>query len=129
MVLVLIDADKDPPCILGPELLASAREVDVRADVSCVLANIEYETWFVAAAKSLHELLKLPPDTQIPEDPETRRLGKAWINDHFRGTKYSETIDQPRMTALMDLSRCRARSPSFDKLCRELEKRIGPTDV
>jgi predicted ATPase len=38
--------------------------------------------------------------------------------------KYSETIDQPAMTADMDLSLCRRRSPSFDKLCRELEKRF-----
>lgn len=40
------------------------------------------------------------------------------------GTKYSETQDQPRMTAQMDLALCRRRCPSFDKLCRELASRV-----
>ncbi len=129
MVLVLIDADKDAPCILGPSLLDIAKKVNARADVACVLANIEYETWFVAAAESLHEFLELPPDTGTPENPEAQRAGKGWIGRHFVGEKYSETVDQPRMTAKMDLQCCRARSPSFDKLCRELEKRRSPNDV
>jgi hypothetical protein len=37
---------------------------------------------------------------------------------------YAETVDQPRLTAAMDLQMCRERSKSFDKLCRELEKRL-----
>ena len=129
MVLVLIDADEDGPCVLGPKLLDWARQVHPDADVACVLANVEYETWFVAAAESLRGLLDLPSDERIPEDPEALRLGKAWIERRFRGTKYSETVDQPRLTAQMDLSRCRSRSPSFDKLCRELKKRLVPTGV
>lgn len=128
MVLVLIDADKDGPCLLGPKLLGWAKQVRPDADVACVLANVEYETWFAAAAESLREHLDLPPDEPIPEDPEGLRLGKPWIDRHFRGTKYSETVDQPSMTAKMDLRQCRKRSPSFDKLCRELEKRLGPRD-
>ena len=38
------------------------------------------------------------------------------------GAKYSESIDQAKLTAHMDLSLCRTRAPSFDKLCRELER-------
>jgi hypothetical protein len=62
----------------------------------------------------------------IPEDPEGQRAGKAWVQKRYRGVKYSETVDQPAMTMRMDLSLCRSRSPSFDKLCRELEKRKDP---
>lgn len=32
--------------------------------------------------------------------------------------------DQPRLTAAMDLFLCRSRSRSFDKFCRELERRV-----
>jgi hypothetical protein len=124
MILVLLDADADLPCILGPNLLALAREIRADADVSCVIANIEYETWFVAAAESLGEFLDLPEGSGIPEDPERVRHGKGWIQRKFRGPRYSETIDQPAMTQAMDLTLCRQRSPSFDKLCRELEARF-----
>jgi hypothetical protein len=45
MVLILLDADEDLPCQVGPKLLKIARAVDTRVDVACVLANPEYETW------------------------------------------------------------------------------------
>lgn len=124
MVLVLLDADKDPPCLLGPELLGWARECRPDVAVSCVLAKIEYETWFVAAAESLRERLQLAPGEAAPERPEEARAGKGWIEQRFRGVKYSETVEQPSMTAQMDLLECRRKSPSFDKLCRELEGRV-----
>lgn len=121
MVLVLLDADSDLPCVLGPELLSLAKGIRADADVSCVIANIEYETWFVAAAESLSGFLELSGAT-ASEDPERSRQGKGWIQRRFRGIKYSETVDQPTMTKTMDLALCRRRSPSFDKLCRELAR-------
>jgi hypothetical protein len=124
LILVLLDADDDLPCILGPSLLALARGVRADADISCVIANIDYETWFVAAAESLSEFLDVANDLAASKDPERARQGKGWIKQKFRGIKYSETIDQPAMTQAMDLALCRQRSPSFDKLCRELERRL-----
>lgn len=124
LVLVLIDAHDDCPARLGPKLLAVAKEKRPDTDVCCVVANVEYETWFVAAAESLHDYLNLGPHDVVPEAPEETGAGKAWIARRFKGTKYSETVDQPAMTARFDLSACRRRSPSFDKLCRELQKRL-----
>lgn len=120
LVLLLLDADDDPPCELAPRLLERMRRDDV--DTSCVLANPEYETWFVAAAPSLVKYLSIDDASQAA--PETSRAKKAWIERHFIGTPYSPPIDQPRLTAAMDLSLCRAGCPSFDKLCRELERRL-----
>lgn len=119
-VLVLIDADDDLPCELAPRLLTRTRRADI--DVACVLANPEYETWFVAAAPSLSRYLLLDETPSV--DPETNRLKKAWIERRYVSGSYSETIDQPRLTAAMDLAMCRAASPSYDKLCRELELRL-----
>jgi Domain of unknown function (DUF4276) len=124
MILILVDADEDAPCLLGPHLLRLAREHRGDVDISCVLANVEYETWFAAAAPSLTDYLDLA-DTAIPANPEEARLGKAWIQKRFRGPKYSETVDQPSMPSSMDLALCRSKSPSFDKLCRELEARLS----
>lgn len=119
LILVLVDANSDAPCVLGPELLRIAK-LESRFEVSCVLANVEYETWFVAAADSLGKYLKIGPDEKTPERPEDAKARKAWIQKRFQGTKYSETVDQPAMTRCMNLSTCRRRSPSFDKLCRDL---------
>lgn len=91
-------------------------------EIACVIAKVEYEMWFVAAANSLRDLLTISPDENIPLDPEADRLGKSWVADRFHAAKYSETVDQPRLTARMDLMDARQNSPSFDKLCRELEK-------
>jgi hypothetical protein len=125
MVLILLDADRDPACVLGPTLLLDARADRADADIACVLPNVEYETWFVAAAESLGGYFRMAPEEGVPENPERDHLGKGWVKGHFRGAKYSETLDQPRMTAAMDLGLCRRRSPSFAKLCRELERRLG----
>lgn len=124
LVLVMVDADDDLPCLLGPALLASARAGCGDQGVACVIANVEFETWFVAAAASLGDYLRITPD-DAPEAPEAQRLRKKWVEDRFKGVRYSETLDQPRLAAKMDLNLCRARSPSFDKLCRELERALA----
>jgi len=124
MVLVLLDADKDPLCELGPQLLGFAQKVRPDADVAVVLAKVKYETWLVAGVESLGRYLKLESGDQVPEDPEGEKSGIGWIERRFRRPKYSKTVDQPGMTAALDLELCRRRSPSFDKLCRELDLRL-----
>lgn len=123
LTLLLIDADRDLPCLLAPRLTGMVHQELEHLDFACILANSEWETWFVAAAESLSDYLDLPAGQAVPEDPEARGLKKAWIQERFRG-KYSPKLDQPRLTARMDLTLCRRRSPSFDKLCRELENRL-----
>ena len=121
LVIVLIDAEEDLPCELAPRLwktISAACRPGVA--YSCVLANVMYETWFVAAAESLTDFLDLA-EGEPPTDPERQRCGKTWIKKRMRRAKYSETLDQPAMTARMDMNAARARAASFDKLCRELE--------
>jgi hypothetical protein len=120
MVLVLLDADDDVPCVLAPQIQGSIGSPGI--DVSIVIANAEYETWFVGAAESLEDLLLLPDPP--PTAPEVDRCRKRWIEVRMRSRQYSETVDQPRLTARMDPALCRDRCPSFDKLCRELQARI-----
>jgi hypothetical protein len=124
LVLILVDADEDCPRELGPDLWKLARKVEPQIDLICVLPNVEYETWFAAAAESLSKYLDLSSDASPSASPEEARHGKAWVGRRFRGRNYSETQDQPAMTAAMNLNLCRSRSPSFDKLCRELEHRL-----
>lgn len=124
LVFVLLDADDDLPCVLGPELLRLARDARDDVNVSCVVANVEFETWFVAAAESLSEFIDLREGEVVPNAPEVLRCGKGWIKQRFRKMPYSETLDQPKLTARFDMGQCRTRSPSFDKLCRDLQRFI-----
>ena len=126
LVLILIDSEGECPASLGPRLRTIASQVDPRADVACVLAHVMYETWFVASSESLGAYLDLRPGDP-PAEPEQTNSGASWIADRIKAPKYSKRIHVPRMTAAMNLNTCRSRSPSFDKLCRELEKRMAPS--
>ncbi|MCC7292976.1 MAG: DUF4276 family protein [Phycisphaerales bacterium] len=120
LILVLLDSNGDCAGRLAPSILDSmARATGKRGPVSVVLPVVEYESWFVAAARSLGDLLDVA-DSDIPASPLDGHYGKAWIEQRFRGGNYSETVDQVRLTACMDLAECRRRARSFDKLCREL---------
>jgi Domain of unknown function (DUF4276) len=128
LVLILIDAESNCPKHLAPRLVSWAKEARADADIACVLPYPMLETWFAAAAAYLAGANGLPTDLPVPSDPEGNHLGKAWLRSHLPG-KYSETVDQPRFTARLDLAECRVRSASFDKLCRELTLRFSSSEA
>jgi hypothetical protein len=124
LILILLDSEGERPGCLAPGLLERASSViPAHQEIACVLAHSMYETWFIAAADSLSKYLDLSSG-KVPEAPEGK-YGKSWIKERFK-ENYRETRHQPAMTQAMDLSACRYRSSSFDKLCRELELRLVP---
>jgi Domain of unknown function (DUF4276) len=122
-VLLLLDADDDPACELGPRLLSSVQSERAHVDIACVIAVVEYETWLVAGAETLGAYMLEGFTAAIPADPEAQRAGKGWIEQFIAAPKYSETVDQVRLTASFSIATARRRARSFDKFCRELEKR------
>jgi hypothetical protein len=126
-VLILIDADEDCPKDLAPRLLDRARTIRSDADIACVFAKRELENWFKAAAQSLVGVHGLPADLDAVTDPEIGS-GDAWLTRQMRKTdrkrRYEKPADAVEFAEKMDLQQCRTNSPSFDKLCRELEKRL-----
>lgn len=126
LVLVLLDLDPDPGpiCRSGRQFLSRLQEASPSLPITGVFADIEYESWFVAAAPSLNEYLDVTEEEWRRTEANGFRGGKKWIQNHLRHVKYHEPTEQPKLTARMDLDLCRANSPSFDKLCRELEKRL-----
>jgi len=119
-VIILIDADDDCPAELAPKLLSRAKETRPDRDIRVILANKEYEAWFIAAAESIAGRRSLRADLVPHHDPETIQDAKRWLTTHSRpGTAYRETLDQPALTQVFDIERAR-KSPSFDKLCRDL---------
>jgi hypothetical protein len=122
-ILILLDAADDPPCELGPRLLARAGAVyrTPGVEVSVVLAKCEFEAWFLAGYESIAGRRGLAGTLSEGISPEAVRDAKGVLGNHMRG-KYAETMDQPAFAALFDLSLARQRSPSFDKLWRDVER-------
>jgi Domain of unknown function (DUF4276) len=122
-ILTLIDADDDPACLLGPDLLSRAQAARPDCRVGVVLAVREYEAWFLAAAESLRSRRGLPGDLEVLSSPEDIRDAKGWLDVRMpRG--YSPTTDQPALTGLFDIEQAR-RARSFMKLVRDLTRLLA----
>ncbi len=121
-VLVVVDSDDDCPAVNGPTLLGRAGGVRIGLPVAVVLANREFESWFIAAAGSLAGCAGLASDIQAPANPESIRGAKEWLTARMISTRaYSPTLDQPAMAAAFDLASALGAN-SFEKLHREIER-------
>lgn len=109
-VLVVLDAEGDPACQLGPRLLERATSV-THHRVVVALAEPKFEAWLVASAENLG----LGGLVYRPEvDPEGL-IRKAL------SAKYVKPQMQPRLTSAMDLDLAQSRSPSLARLLTRLE--------
>jgi hypothetical protein len=124
-ILILLDADDDCPATHGPEILGRAQKVLPHRSISVVLANREYEAWFLAAAQSLDGQRGFRFDPADEVDPETPRDAKGRISRQMVGGRYREVTDQPAFSGRMNLEQARTRSRSFRKLCSEWSRQVG----
>ncbi|MFN9727940.1 DUF4276 family protein [Acidovorax sp.] len=119
-ILILLDADDDCPMSKGRDIAQRAAAVVPHRPVGVVLANREYEAWFIAAAKSLDGVRSFSYQrSDGGTDPELPRNAKGWMRDRMSSGAYRETTDQPGFSARMDLQQAFSRSRSFRKLCTE----------
>jgi hypothetical protein len=89
--------------------------------VSVVLANREFEAWFIAAAESLAGQHGFRADLDAPADAERIRGAKEWLREHRADRRpYKPTVDQAPLASAFDLTLARSRSPSFGKFCRDV---------
>ena len=120
-ILVLLDADDDCPKALGEQLRERAQQATPHRQVAVVLANREYEAWFIAAAASLegHRSLRIAPE-DAQTDAEQPRNAKGWLALRKADRSgYHPVTDQPALSARMDLQMAFDRSRSFRKLCSD----------
>ncbi|HEY1135876.1 MAG TPA: DUF4276 family protein [Xanthomonadaceae bacterium] len=124
-ILVLLDADDACPATLGSELLARAKEVLPNHSVSVVIANREFEAWYIGAAESLNGFRGFRLDEEdLAIDAEVPRDAKGWLGKRMDGG-YGETTDQPAFAARMNLQQALDRCRSFRKLWKELDRYIA----
>ncbi len=124
-ILIVMDADDAAACVVGPRVLQWARAARCDREIGVVVAVREFEAWFLAAARSLSGLRGLPAGLGPVPDAEGHHNPKAWLDTKMLNG-YSESLDQPALTAAMNLEEARC-ADSFDKLVRDLGRLIGRT--
>lgn len=107
-ILLVFDADEDCAAKLAPSLRQQLQEhIDIH--LILVIAVREYESWIVAGSDWASD----------SDSPDTLTNPKRLIIQRY-GT-YRETVDQPRLTAKMDIERAKQKSRSFDYFLRTLK--------
>ncbi|HEU4406544.1 MAG TPA: DUF4276 family protein [Polyangiaceae bacterium] len=123
-LVIVFDADDDCPATLAPKVLAWAREARADRPIAVVLAEREFEAWFLGAATSLRGVRGLPDDLEPPPSPEGVSGAKEWLDRHMP-EGYGETLEQIELARRFDLEQARAACPSFDKLVRDVLRLLG----
>lgn len=123
-ILILLDADDDCPVDLGEKIHQRAARVVPHRRHSVVLANREFEAWFIAGAESLNGQRGFTPPRGMNRHPETIRGAKEWLSANMVSGKYRETTDQPAFSARIDIPMVCENSRSFRKLCSEWIKNV-----
>ena len=123
-IMVLIDSDDDCPAELGPQLLDRAKTT-TPIPVSVVLANREFECWFLGSKASLRGIRGIIDNATAPLNPETIRGAKEHLTRNMtRGRRYLEVDDQATFADKFHLDEARKSCPSFDKCFREAERLV-----
>lgn len=123
-ILVVLDADDDCPVKLAATVYLRAQQYVAHRRLSVVIANREFEAWFIAAAHSLdgHRGFRAP---KVVVNAEVPRDAKGWLRSHIDGGTYREVLDQAAFAAAIDLQQAFDNSRSFRKLCKEWQTHVA----
>jgi hypothetical protein len=124
-ILIVLDADDDCPASLGSVIFQRAQQHVPHRRLSVVLANREFEAWFIAAAQSLSGARGFAIGAHEQVAAEVPRDAKGWMRQHMAGGAYREMLDQPAFAATFDLHQAFENSRSFRKLCKEWHTHVS----
>jgi len=115
-ILVIFDGDDDCPLTLMKMLQGWAATV-THVPCAVVVANREYEAWFLGSLESLRGRRGVRHDARTHPDPERPRDAKGELERMMNpGTSYHAPADQPAMTALFDMGEAFTRCRSFRRM-------------
>lgn len=126
-VLVLFDGEDDCPKEQGEQVRGWVREVTGgRMPADVVIAYREYETWFLASISSLRGRYGIAANATEPVNPESKRDAKGALEAFMPVERvYSETGDQPGMSAVFDMALAHRNNRSFRKLVKAVGEVLG----
>jgi hypothetical protein len=118
-ILILFDGDDTCPRELAPKLERWAQDEARPVPTAIVIAQREYEAWFLATIESLRGKRGIRDDAESHPDPESVRGAKEALEDRMEvESSYSETADQAALSAALDLQVAYSRSRSFRRMVR-----------
>ncbi len=123
-VMILLDCEDACPGELGPKLLEKAKACRSDVRIIVILACREYETWFLAAARSLQGVCGLPADIEPPDNSETIRNAKGWLSTKM-SLPYNEANHQPKLTDVFAFQEAMAVA-SFARVVRKFHQFYKP---
>lgn len=135
-VLILMDADKECAKGLAQEFSKRVLALKVHRPVVIVIANREYEAWFLAsletiAGKELQGRQGFPIGlTYSKPDGVEEIVGvKGWLSSQLpQNRAYKPAEDQAALTRMIDTTLARQRSRSFRRLCHAVAEAVQAID-
>jgi hypothetical protein len=119
--IVICDLDDDCARDLAPQLLVWGPSAAAPIPFGVALARREYEAWFLASLPALVDRGAIQVSAVFHGAPEAVRDAKGRLGHLMpRGRHYSETADQARLSAQIDLAQAFRSASSFRKLIKEL---------
>ncbi|MEX0714238.1 MAG: DUF4276 family protein [Pirellulales bacterium] len=123
-IFILFDGDDDCPKEIGPRVQAWAQSEARSIPTAVVVAQREFEAWFLAAMESLRGKRGIRSDAVSVADPESLRGAKERIERcrlparRAQRPGYLERTDQPAFTAVFDMSSAYRACRSFRRAVR-----------
>jgi Domain of unknown function (DUF4276) len=124
-ILVLLDADDDCPVDISGRIRRIVQTTIEHSSVGIVIADREFESWFLASAPTLSGNRTLSENLHVPEHSETIRNCKGWLSERMASKKYSEVLDQPAFANRICPSMASQHSRSFKKFSKEVTRLLG----
>ncbi len=129
-ILIVFDSDDDCPRDLAPQVETWARTEAGAVPCGVVMANREYEAWFLASLEALRGVRGIVADASSHSAPEVPRNAKGELRRHMlAGRGYSESVDQAAMTARLDFGAAYRGCRSFRKMVKAFGDVVGTMGV
>lgn len=115
LIIAMFDLDDDNETSLRQD--AEAHLTDYRHVVA--VASHEYEAWILAGVHELGENYGVAPDATPHPDPESPRNAKKAVEEYIQRS-YKETVDQAKLSAVINLDTVGQRSNTFRRFREDL---------
>lgn len=119
-LFAVFDSDDECPVVLATAAHQIISSRSVNLETSVVIADKEFESWFLCALDVIRAGNRLRSGVQLVQDSAAIRDAKGYFERNFlpSGAYYSEAIDQARFSSFFNFNLDGNRS--FEKLKKEL---------
>ncbi len=104
-ILVVLDADDDCPAELGQRIYEKAQQYVPHRRLSVVVANREFEAWFIAAAHSINGLRGFSVSDNEKLVPEVPRNAKNWMQHIWLAARIARFWTNPPLLLVLICSK------------------------